>query len=134
MKTYITLFALVTLFFVGSYSAAAQIDKKSEQNEYAIKKRQMAEAQTRHLTPETIAEQQTENLKELLNLDERQEARIYEICLSVERKMAELSNISSEEKRMDGVKDLESVKNAKIKEALTEEQYTTYLNSLTNEK
>ncbi|MEZ4803894.1 MAG: hypothetical protein R2797_14055 [Gelidibacter sp.] len=135
MKKTITFFALAALFFVGTYSSTSQeVDKKAEQEHYALKKKQMAEAERMALPPEDVAEQQTENLQELLNLDEKQGIRVYEICLSIEREMGKIPADLADDKRKTKISELESIKSEKLKEALTQDQYTMYLNSIKNEK
>lgn len=138
MKSHKALFALIALFFVGTYSTIGQEVKKEQEN-YATKKRELAKAQNSErnnmeMTPETIARKQTLHLKQLLNLDDAQSLRVHEICSSVEYEMSKIPMNVDEHTRMKLVSNLENIKNEKLKEALTSDQYKIYQESLNNEK
>jgi len=138
MKTHLTLFAIVALFFAGTYSTIGQDDNRN-QEEYAIKKRQLADAQNAkmtnaEMTPEMVAKKQILHLQQLLNLDDKQTSRVYEICSSIENEMAKIPTDIADEKKTKFVNDLEKIKNEKLRDALTADQFKIYQNSLNNEK
>ena len=143
MKTHFTIFAIIALFFAGTYSSIGQDDAK-KQEEYAIKKRQLAKNQNEEalnakinkadMTPEMTAKKQTLHLQQLLNLDEIQTLRVHEICTSIENAMTNIPTNIEEKKRMKLISDLETVKNEKLKEALTADQFKMYQNSFNKER
>lgn len=135
MKTYLTFFTLIIIFFMSSFTATSQeTDKKKEQEEYAIKKRKLADSQKNALSVEDVAKKQTENLRNLLKLDDTQTTRVYEICFQIEEEMNKLSVSSEGEIKTEEINKIEDVKDAKMKETLTEDQFKIYLNTVKNKK
>lgn len=134
MKTYIALFVLLTVFFGSTVSATSQEVKKTEaQIEYDLKKREYANSKKQILKTEDVAKRQSENLQQLLNLNEEQGSRVYDICFAVEEKMEQISTLN-EEKKMSAIRELDIAKNEKLKEVLTEEQFETYMKSVRTDK
>lgn len=134
MRIHLKTVAFLSLFLTCTFSLLAQeSNKNAEAERYAIEKRQKAEAQKKSLSPEVTAGTQTNDLVKLLDLDENQETRVYGIFLSVQKKAIELSDIHSEGERTYTMNDLERIKNEKLKEILTEDQYLRYLKSIKEE-
>lgn len=134
MKTYIALFTLLTVFFGSTVSVTSQEVKKTEaQIEYNLKKREYANSKKQILKPDDVAKRQSENLQQLLNLNEEQSSKVYVICFAVEKKMEEISTLS-EAKKMSAIKELDIAKDEKFKEVLTEEQFETYMKTVKTDK
>ncbi len=85
----------------------------------------------RRLDPKEMAKKQTEELKEALDLDEKQETQIYAINLNSAEKM---SAMREEMRSSDGDRDsmrekmgkLRNEQNEEMKKVLSEEQYEKY--------
>ena len=134
MKTYLSHFMMLSVFFVSTFSALAQNEaKKSEQTEYAIKKKQTADSKAQLLSAEDVSKSQTKNLQTLLNLDDKQTSRVYDICLAVEKEMRAIS-AKDQDTKMSEINALERAKDEKLKETLTEEQFSMYMKSVKNDK
>lgn len=123
MKDYITYLGCIMLFLVGTQHLKSQevISQRSTIENSFI------------LTPEQIAKQQTDNLSQLLNLDEDRKQKVQGIFLSIEKKMAQIPTDLEESKRMVQVNKLEDLKYEHLKEVLTVDQYTGYLKSMRNQ-
>lgn len=142
MKTRISLFAILTLFFAGTFVSIGQ-EKTKEQEEYAKKKAAFAEAQktevkeaemkTIAMTPEDVAKKETIELQQLMNLDNKQTIRVHEILLSVENEMTKIRANVDDEKRTISINNLENTRNEKMKEFLTPDQFKIYQNYLNAE-
>jgi hypothetical protein len=91
----------------------------------------MSMAQPRDFDPEQFAKSQTAQLKEELDLNDDQEKKVYEVNLESIKKMSELR-----EKMRDGgggfegmrekMMEIREEQNKKMKEILTEDQWTKY--------
>lgn len=111
------------LFLVGTQPLMSQeVMSQKATNENSFK-----------LTPEQIAKQQTDNLSQLLNLDEDRMLKVHGIFLSIEKKMAQIPTDMEESKRMVQVNKLEDFKNEQLKEVLDVDQFTAYLKSMRNQ-
>jgi periplasmic protein CpxP/Spy len=84
----------------------------------------------RDMNPEEIAKQQTERLKEILDLNEDQEKQVYELNLETNKKRREMFADMRESGNREGMRDkfaqIREEENEKMKEILTEEQWNKY--------
>ena len=81
--------------------------------------------------PEQMAKQQTARLKEILDLDQKQEKEVFEITLETGEKMKEMRGNRQGNGRPEGMREkivqIREDANEKMKEILTEEQWTQYV-------
>lgn len=125
MKRCIRVLGLVVLFSSGIYSAIAQ---KTFQNELELYKIQ-------ELTPTYIAKLQTQDLQKSLSLDDTQVIMVQNAILNVEQNMvAIVASGLSEESKMAEIQKWEELKTQKLKEILTVEQFTRYLDTIKNHR
>lgn len=125
MKAYISIFAFIILFNLGNHSTTAQ----------EVSKKERAKVEYQERTSSDIANIQTKNLKELLNLDAIQVLSVYHVLFNVEQKMEEVTKtVGSEEAKMAEMEKWETIKTEKLKEILTSEQFSLYMNTIKNNK
>ncbi len=125
MKVFITLFGFLVLVSSGIHSGIAQETKKME----------LTVSEYKELTPAHIAKLQTQNLQELLSLDVTQVSMVYDTMLNVEQNMvAIVASGISEETKMVEIQKWEVLKTQKLKEILTVEQFTRYLDTVKNNR
>ena len=133
MKTFISLFAFMAIFFFGTNLTMSQ-ESTAKQDEYALKKRQFAEAQKVEMdgekTLESLAKQQAQNLEALLKLDGKQLSQVYNLFLSYEKEMSVATSLNDEKDEMKRESQLQSDKDLKLKEILNPDQYALYLKSM----
>lgn len=112
MKKYLSFFSFIALFFIGMQFSSAQ-DAERQQN------------------PEDIAKHKTNEIHQLVKLDEKQFDAIFNILLDAEKNMEEFNqdNISEERKEI-GMDVVSKNITANFKKILTPEQYKTYEESL----
>ena len=87
-------------------------------------------AQQRDFDPEQFAKRQTAQLKEELGLDEVQEKKVYELNLESIKKMSVLREKMRDGDGFEGMREkmmeIREDQNKKMKEILTEKQWTKY--------
>lgn len=87
-------------------------------------------AQQRDFDPEEFAKRQTAQLKEELGLDEVQEKKVYELNLESIKKMSVLREKMRDGDGFEGMREkmmeIREDQNKKMKEILTEKQWTKY--------
>ena len=87
-------------------------------------------AQQRDFDPEQFAKRQTAQLKEELGLDEVQEKKVYELNLESIKKMSVLREKMRDGDGFEGMREkmmeIRENQNKKMKEILTEKQWTKY--------
>jgi|SRR5690606_11385191 len=136
MKKYIALFGIMTLFFAGMQLARAQERSQTQiktQREDVAKQREMGKAKA-PLNAQELAKQQTQELTALVKLDKQQAAEVHALFLNIEEKRSRLATVTDDKKRMSELQIVETVKEEKLKNLLTREQFSRYLKTVQNEK
>lgn len=111
--------------YLGNHSATAQEASKKE----------LAKAECHKLNAVEISKMQTQNLRELLKLDNTQTISVYEALYEIEKKMEAVTKTDiGEEAKMPEIEKWETVKTETLKEILTTEQFATYMNTIKNTK
>lgn len=124
MKLYIKTLGFLFLMSLGIQTSIAQ--EKIE--------RKMAKAQSHVSSNEDIAKQQTENLNQLVNLSDDQVTKVHALYMDLQKRMdAAPTSEMDETKRTEYVKKMNALSDSKLKEILTEDQFTIYLKSERNE-
>ncbi len=125
MKAFFTIFGFMAFYFSGIPSAIAQETTKSE----------LAVSEYQELTPAQIVKLQTQNLQQLLRLDDAQVIKVHDAMLNVEQNMAVITaSAMSEETKMVEIQKWEAFKTQKLKDILTSEQFTRYLDTVKSNK
>ena len=125
MKVYSMIFVIITIYCLGIHSGSAQEPLKNE----------LARAEYHKFHPAQIAKMQTDNLRELLKLDNTQIVRVYEALYEVEKKMEAVTKTDiAEEAKMNEIGNLEVLKTEKLKEVLTVEQFSSYMDTIKSNK
>lgn len=90
----------------------------------------MSMAQPRDFDPEDLAKRQTAQLKEELDLNEDQEKKVYDLNLESTKKMSKLREEMQSGGGFEGMREkmteIREEQNKKMKEILTEKQWTKY--------
>lgn len=125
MKIFIIVFGFLVFCSSGINSAIAQETINKE----------LAVSGYQELTPAYIAKLQTQNLRQLLSLDDAQVIKVHDAMLNVEQNMVEtVASGFSEETKMVEIQKWEALKTQKLKKILTVEQFTRYLDTVKSNK
>lgn len=125
MKAFMKSFGIITMCCVGLHSASAQEPLKNE----------LAKVEYQQRTSSDIAKLQTQNLQESLKLDDSQALKVYEVMLEVEQKMEAITNSAIvEDAKMAEIGKWATLKTKKLKEILTIEQFSFYINTIKSNK
>ena len=120
MKSYIKILSFVFVMCLGVHSAMAQ--EKME--------RKMAKSQSHVAGDEEIAKQQTENLNQLVSLSDDQVSKVHAMYIDLQKRMNSTSTSEIDKtQRIADIKEIKALRDSKLKEILTEEQFTTFLKS-----
>ena len=112
MKSLSKFLAIATLLFAFSFAANAQRGERGGKN----------------ADPTKMAERQTTQMVEKLNLDEVQASKVKELNLTYAKKMheAQEENKGNRDAMKEIRASIDSEKNAKLKQVLTTEQFKSY--------
>lgn len=125
MNVSIKLFSLLTLFCLCIHSTVAQDTDKDG----------LSITEFQQYTPLEIAKIQTQNLQESLKLDDAQVLKVYEVMLQIEKEMQAITNkFLDTETKMAEIEKWETIKTEKLKELLTTEQFSIYINRIISNK
>lgn len=118
MKSYLTLFGFIALFFVGFQTSIAQEDPQTE----ALKKQTILDHQN--------AKDQTFALHRVVNLSGEQVSKVNEMFLTIEKKQRLIDETVDKKDLKLKLDNLQAFKKDSLEEILTESQYSVYLKSI----